>query len=206
MKTSLLFKFYFNQQSPEQMLGALLEGYLYDSNELFHSPSILEGLEFEKKLTLKIFTHHRFLASEELLDCKVRKYAPKLLPIFYDHFLRTNWAELSDQSFDDFYDTIRIVISKNQQLIPYKYNKLLNFMIKKDWMTSYLTIDGTHQIIKDRIKRFNFSNTMEISFNSLIENYSDHKSNFYFLFKELDEEQRQQSALPKIDFSINLNQ
>ncbi len=186
MNTSILLKFYVSTNtSSEFQVGALLEDYVnYSNKESFPEP-IIEGYNHQQHVSSVFVNHPAYLKSEKLLDCKLRKNSDKIIPMFYDHFLRTNWDTISDVSFEAFQYDLMLSFSEKQEYIPYKYNRLLNSIYKKSWYNALQTIGGTHGIMMQQTKRFTFNTNLEHSINSLIEHYSEHRVNFFEILPDL---------------------
>lgn len=187
MKTSILFKFRCINDMPGLQIGALLEDYIIDTNKDSFPAEILEGYYLQQHLTAFMLNHPAFLSSEKLLACTLRKDSAKIIPIFYDHFLKANWATFSEESFDEFSAKLKQNFFDNLQHVPFKYNRLLHYVFKQNWYNEFQTIGGTHWIMKQRTKRFNFNVNLEHSINSLIEHYSEHKANFHKLLPDLEQ-------------------
>jgi acyl carrier protein phosphodiesterase len=197
MKTSILLKFYLSGNSPQYQVGALLEDYMnYTSKELYPD-DILDGYEHQCYISSVFNTHPAYIKSEKMLDCTLRKNSGKIIPMFYDHFLRSNWDKFSEVSFDDFYKDLSENFSVYRQYLPYKYNRLFNFIYRQSWYSGLQTIAGTHGIMKQQTKRFSFSANMEHSINSLIEHYSEHRNNFFELLPDLKKASREYLEIQK---------
>ncbi len=198
MNTSILLKFYCIDSVPEIQIGALLEDYINEANKESFSEEIMEGCSLQQHLTFFMLNHPAYLDSEKLLDCTLRKRSAKIIPIFYDHFMRVNWSSFSEVPFEVFHTKLKDNFVNNQQNVPFKYNRLLHYVFKQDWYNQFQTIGGTHWIMKQQTKRFNFNTNLEHSINSLIEHYSDHKANFFKLLPDLEQEYRNYSQSKKL--------
>jgi acyl carrier protein phosphodiesterase len=185
MHTSILLKFHCINNNPESRIGALLEDYINDVNKTTFSKKIVEGYDWQRHLSKVMINHPAFLNSEKLLDCALRKSSAKIVPIFYDHLLRANWNNITENSFEDFYDNLRANFFDNSERIPFKYNRLLHYVFKQGWYNEFQTINGTHWVMKQQTKRFNFNTNLENSITSLIEHYTEHKVNFLTLLPDL---------------------
>ncbi len=187
MKSSLLLKFYLFNDSAEHTVGALMEEYGNYASMHTYPEEILEGYTIQQHLSAVFLNHPAFLKSEQLLPCTLRKYSSKILPIFYDHFLRANWEETTGTSFEAFYGKFKMEVLENQPCIPFKYARLLKYMNRQNWMNAFKTVGGTHQILLQQVKKFHFNVNLECSIDSLIEHYSAHKQHFFELLPDLEQ-------------------
>ncbi len=185
MNTSILLKFYLSNNSPEFQIGSILEDYMNYTNKDLYPDEIIEGYNHQCSISSVFVNHPAYLKSEKLLDCKLRKNSDKIIPMFYDHFLRMNWDKFSDTPFEVFYTTLLSNFSEYQNYLPYKYKRLNDVIFRKNWYSELQTIGGTHKIMMQQTKRFTFNATLEHSINSLIEHYSEHRSNFFEILPDL---------------------
>lgn len=185
MKTSILLKFYISKNSQEFQMGALLEDFITDANKNSYALEILDGYEHQKCITSNLVNHPAYKKSELLLDRKLRKSADKIIPMFYDHFLRTNWEKYSDVPFQDFITELNGGFDKNENILPDKYARLLTTINENNWYDALQTVGGTHSIMMQQTKRYTFYTSLEPSMHNLIEHYAEHRDNFFEVMPDL---------------------
>lgn len=185
MKTSILLKFYLAGDSCEFQVGALLEDYLNDANRHLYPKAIIEGYQHQQYISSIFVQHPAYLKSEKLLDDKLRQSADKIIPLFYDHFLRMSWDEFSNQTFEAFYQNLTLNLNNNQNYWPDKHSRLLNIINHENWYDTLQTIVGTHQIMKEQTKRSTFYSSLEYSIHSLVDHYAEHRDHFFEMLPDL---------------------
>lgn len=185
MKTSILSKFYLLQEYPEFLIGAMLEDYINSSNIHQFSKEITDGFHFQKELSAIISAHPAYIECEKLLPRTLHKNSGKILPLFFDHFVRSNWCTLTDVSFEIFENNLTCYFEYYENQIPYKHKQLLRCINKYKWNELLCTISGTHKIMTQLTKYFSFSTNMELSISNLVEHYGLYKSNFIELFTDI---------------------
>jgi len=187
MKTSILLKFYLAGHTPEFQVGALLEDYLTDANKHSYPEGIIEGYQQQQYISSFLVKHPAYLKSEKLLDDKLRQSADKIIPLFYDHFLRMNWDEFSNETFEAFYRNLSLNLNDNQKYWPDKHSRLLNIINDENWYDTLQTIVGTHLIMKEQTKRSTFYSSMEYSIHSLVDHYEEYRNHFLEIIPDLKE-------------------
>jgi acyl carrier protein phosphodiesterase len=185
MKTSILLKFYISKSSAAFQMGALLEDYISDVNKHLYSDDILEGYEHQRCITSNLLTHPAYKKSEMLLDRKLRKSADKIIPMFFDHFLRKNWEQYSDVPFEQFIKELNAGFNSNGSIMPDKYVRLLTAIDEQDWYKAIQTVGGTHAVMMQQTKRYTPHTSLEPSMHNLIEHYTEHRDNFVEVMTDL---------------------
>jgi|GEM_PF-6449779 len=191
MKTSILLKLFISKNAPEFQMGALLEEHIDETNQDSYPQKIIDGRNHQRFISSIFANHPAYLKSEALLDSKLSKSADKIIPMFFDHFLRINWEACSDVAFEDFYKNLTQNIIKHQSHLPYKQNKLINNIHQQNWYHELKTIGGTHGIMKYQTKRTTFYTNLEQSINNLIEHYAEHRENFFEILPDLKHASRE---------------
>jgi len=176
MKTSILLKCYIS--------------YSFDlfTPVCFETKREVNNLYFEDyfcftEIENYIINHYNYQQCINILNFDHRRNAAKILPIFLDHFLRKNWLNYNSIEFNEFTNLINSQIGNNES----NFNKkaLLRFISKKNNLNLYYTINGTHMIMKQLTKRFNFNSNLEKSITNLCDNYSMYHYNFDIVLKDL---------------------
>ncbi len=191
MKTSILLKLFIAKNSPELQIGALLEEHILETNQDSYPQKLIDGHNHQQLISSVFVNHPAYLKSEALLDSKLSKSSDKIIPMFYDHFLRLNWEACTEVAFEDFYKNLDQTILKYQHHLPYKQNKLIKNIHQHNWYHELKTIGGTHSIMKGQTKRTTFYTNLEQSIENLMEHYAEHRDNFFEILPDLQHASRE---------------
>ena len=77
------------------------------------------------------------------------------------------------------------LLSDNQHYLPNDIKLFLPYMIEKNWLYNYQSIEGIARTLTGLSKRVSFENKMDESVHDLRERYSEFESDFTDFFPEL---------------------
>ncbi len=182
-----LVNLYLSRNLGEKMLGCLIGEIVRTSNCEKYSQKTLEGIELNKKISNFVKEHAVYERSRLKLNPKYSKHSAKIIDIFYDHFLASQWSKFSKESLENFAKESYIFIVKNHSILPYKLRKLVSVMAKDNWLENYSSVQGIHNYMREITRRDTFQTNLEYSLEDLINNYSAFKTDFEEIFPQLVE-------------------
>lgn len=113
------------------------------------------------------------------------KYSGVVVDILYDHFLAANFSDYSAIPLQDFSQKIYNVLQSNRETLPEGVHYFLPFMIERNWLLNYATIDGIGRALTGLSKRVKYENKMHEAVLDLQAHYSGLESDFKVFFPEL---------------------
>lgn len=128
---------YFSDSDPLAWAGSLMGDFLKGPLPEDIDPQLLKHLLLHRKIDT--FAHHNehFQASCQRMDRRYRFGRGILVDVFYDHFLASNWSELSDRSLESFSHDVYEGLNSYRQLLPAGLKNLLPRMVRDNWLVSY---------------------------------------------------------------------
>ena len=156
----------------------------------FHD-DVKKGILLHRQIDTFTDAHLIYRKSKHRLHNKYGHYSGVIMDILYDHFLAKNWNNYSNENLKDYAQNFYNLLQDNQLILTDKANKMLPYMIKNDWLTSYATIAGIEKILFQMDYRTKHRANMQESIVELKEYYSEFENEFTSFFEEL------------IDFSTN---
>ena len=152
--------------------------------ENYHS-DIQKGIILHRFIDTYTDSHPLFRKSTKRLHDKYHHYAGVIIDVFYDHFLAKNWNLYSDEKLELFVDRFYRSLHDNYDLLSERAQGMMPYMIEHNWLLSYQTVDGIHQILTQMDRRTKNESKMRFSSNELKEYYSDFENEFSFFFEDL---------------------
>ncbi|HQV35632.1 MAG TPA: acyl carrier protein phosphodiesterase [Flavobacterium sp.] len=150
-----------------------------------YSPYIKKGILLHRAIDTFTDAHPIFRKSKHRLHEKYGHYSGVIIDIFYDHFLAKNWKKYSAISLEEtasaFYENLQI----NYDLLTEPIKKMMPYMIARNWLVSYATIEGLTMILFQMDHRTKNRVAMHESIVELKEFYSEFEEEFTQFFEEI---------------------
>jgi acyl carrier protein phosphodiesterase len=129
--------------------------------------------------------HPVYRQSKHRLHEKYGHYSGVIMDIFYDHFLAKNWKTYSDEKLDDYAEKFYTLLTKNHELLTERAKGMLPYMIARNWLVSYATIEGLEMIMFQMDHRTKNRVAMNESMVELKEFYTEFENEFTLFFVAL---------------------
>ena len=158
-----------------------------------HFPEdVQKGILLHRFIDTYTDSHDVFRQSTKRLHEKYHHYAGVIVDIVYDHFLAKNWKKYSDEKLDRFVNQFYRSLHENYPILTEKTQDMMPYMIKQNWLLSYQTVEGIHQILTqmDRRRSKNQSN-MQFATAELKEFYPEFEHEFTLFFEDMKSQANQ---------------
>lgn len=157
-----------------------------------HFPAdVQKGIILHRAIDTYTDSHNVFRQSTKRLHEKYHHYAGVIVDIIYDHFLAKNWAKYSDEKLDYFINKFYSSLHENYDILTEKTQDLMPYMIKYNWLLSYQTVDGIHQILTQMDRRSKNASKMQFASEDLKEFYAEFEEEFTLFFEDIKTHSRQ---------------
>lgn len=151
-----------------------------------HLPApIRKGIFLHRAIDTYTDAHPIFRQSTQRLHAKYHHYAGVIVDVIYDHFLAKNWAHYSEEKLEDFVARFYQSLEKNYELLTDKTKSLMPYMIERNWLVSYRTVEGIAKILYQMDRRTNNISKMQYSVAELEEFYTEFETEFTTFFIDL---------------------
>src|SRR5437763_302491 len=139
---NFLAHIYLSGDDPQLMIGNFIADFVKGKKKDDYPLKIKQGIELHR--VIDDFTdHHPVTArSKNRLRMKYGKYSGVIVDLFYDHFLAADFSEYSDLSLQEFSQRTYDILNKNKSVLPDGVIYFLPFMIERNWLLNYATIEG----------------------------------------------------------------
>jgi acyl carrier protein phosphodiesterase len=146
---------------------------------------IQKGILLHRAIDTYTDAHPLFRKSTKRLHERYHHYAGVIVDVYYDHFLAKNWSNYSDENIEDYVLEFYQSLHKNYNLLSEKAQYILPYMEKQNWLSSYQTIEGIHQILTQMDRRTKNSSNMRFASEELRVYYTDFENEFTLFFEEI---------------------
>lgn len=167
------------------MIGNFIADFVKGNKKDNYPEGIKKGIELHR--AIDDYTDHHPITgdSKARLRPKYPKYSGVIVDLYYDHFLAKNFEMYSKIALPEYAQNVYAILSDNQSIMPDKIKKFLPYMIEKDWLTNYATLEGIGRTLTGLSKRVSFENKMDESIHDLKTDYAIYKHEFYRFFPQL---------------------
>jgi acyl carrier protein phosphodiesterase len=167
------------------MIGNFIADFVKGKKKDEYPVRIKQGIELHR--SIDDFTDHHEITgrSKDCLRRKYAKYSGVIVDIYYDHFLAAHFSDYHPSSLQDFSQRTYAVLKANWNILPEGVQYFIPFMIERNWLMNYATIDGIGRALSGLSKRVSFENKMDESVLDLQEHYESFENDFREFFFEL---------------------
>ena len=182
---NFLAHIYLSGDDKEIMIGNFIADFVKGKKKDNYPDRIRKGIELHRMID--DFTDHHPITSrsKDRLRVKYGKYSGVIVDLYYDHFLAANFSEYHSMALLEFSQKTYGILNEYSDILPEGVHYFLPFMIERNWLLNYATIDGIGRALSGLSIRVSFENKMGESVNDLVEYYTGFEHDFKEFFPEL---------------------
>jgi len=167
------------------MIGNFIADFVKGNKKNEYPSKIRQGIELHRMID--DFTDHHPVTgrSKDRLRQKYAKYSGVITDLYYDHFLAANFPDYHQQSLQDFSHQTYAVLDQNKDLLQEKVQHFLPFMMERNWLLNYASLEGIGRTLSGLSRRVSFPNKMDESIEDLRRHYPDFEGDFREFFPSL---------------------
>ncbi|MEL1240710.1 acyl carrier protein phosphodiesterase [Flavobacterium flavipallidum] len=150
-----------------------------------YSPEIQKGILLHRAIDTYTDAHPIFRESTKRLHERYHHYAGVIVDIFYDHFLAKNWSNYSDENLEKYISRFYQSMHTHYNLLSERAQNILPYMEKQNWLLSYQSIDGIHEILSRMDRRTDNKSNMRFASEELQEYYEEFETEFSSFFEDI---------------------
>ncbi len=182
---NFLAHIYLSGENQERMIGNFIADFV-KGNKMFNYPEgIRKGIELHRKIDF--FTDHHPVTSrsKDPLRKKYRHYSGVIVDLYYDHFLAKNFLDYSKLDLKSYSENTYEILQGYREGLPTGVQYFLPFMIERNWLLNYASIEGIDRALTGLSRRVSFENRMNEAVQDLEASYSAFEADFKEFFPEL---------------------
>ena len=149
--------------------------------------NIRKGILLHRYIDTFTDAHPIYRKSKHRLHEKYGHYSGVIMDIVYDHYLAKNWSNYSDTYLEDYAQEFYKLLQQNYDILTEKTQKMMPFMIARNWLVSYASLDGLEMILFQMDYRTKHRVHMQEAINEVQEFYQEFETEFKFYFEELQQ-------------------
>ena len=158
-----------------------IRGHSYDEYPI----EIQKGILLHRSIDSFTDMHPIYRQSKHRLHEKYGHYSGVIMDIFYDHFLAKNWGKYSNENLEDYAAVFYQLLKTNYEVLTDRVKKMMPYMITRNWLICYASIDGLEIILFQMNHRTKNRVNMQESVVELQQFYTEFETEFTLFFEEL---------------------
>lgn len=151
----------------------------------FYGEEVRKGIILHRKIDDYTDHHPVFIRSKRRLGDGFGHYAGVLVDMIYDHFLAANWKKFHSTDLEVFSQRFYCLLNEHFELLPVRFQHMLPYMIKYNWLVSYSTLDGLGKILTQMDQRTLYRSNMRNALPNIKANYKDYEMDFFEFFLDI---------------------
>jgi len=146
---------------------------------------IQKGILLHREIDTFTDAHPIVRQSSKRLHKNYGHYSGVIVDILYDHFLAKNWETYSNIPLKDYVEDFYNLLEDNFEILPFRVQKLLPFMIADNWLLNYSKIEGIQRVLDGMNRRTKNKSKMNKATKELKTYYTEFDEEFTLFFEEL---------------------
>lgn len=114
---------------------------------LDYPDELRKGILLHRYIDTFTDAHPIYRKSKHRLHEKYGHYSGVIMDIVYDHYLAKNWAMYSDVALEEYAATFYELLKDNYDILTEKTQKMIPYMIARNWLVSYATLERLEMIL-----------------------------------------------------------
>lgn len=163
------------------LIGDMVKGDAWKNYE----HDIKTGLLLHRAIDEFTDAHPIFKHTTTLIKPHFNRYAGIVADIYYDHFLAAHWQKYSNRELSVFVQEIYILLIKNYLTLPPRAQRIVPFMILRNWLGTYQSIPHLHQVFLGMHRRTGELGNMNKATDILQLYYSELEADFMEFFSDV---------------------
>lgn len=182
---NFLAHIFLSGEDDQVMIGNFIADFVKGNKKNLFPDKIRKGIELHRQID--DFTDHHPVTSvsKDRLRPKYGKYSGVIVDLYYDHYLACNFANYSPVDLKSYSENTYKILNDHWHLLPSQVHYFLPFMIERNWLLNYSTVDGIGRALTGLSKRVSFENKMDESVEDLKEQYAAFETDFVKFFPQL---------------------
>lgn len=118
-----------------------------------HVSGIERGIRLHRAIDSFTDTHPSLRAGRERVRSYAGRYAGVVMDLFYDHLLASQWSRWQAEELPVFAQRMYGLLMAHEAMMPAATRYMLGFMVERDWLSNYATIEGIGRSIHGLSRR-----------------------------------------------------
>jgi acyl carrier protein phosphodiesterase len=172
-------------ENPDLMVGNFIGDFVKGNSYLDYPDKIRAGILLHREIDQFTDQHEQVRESKKRISQQYSHYSGVIIDMYFDHFLAANFYKFHQKSLPDFTMNIYRTMESYQGPVPSKAERILYYMSRGDWLSSYKDIAGIEQALMGIGRRTRFRSGLEFAGDTLREQYRLFYEDFMIFFPKV---------------------
>jgi len=166
-------------------IGNFMADSIHGKSYLNQPLEIQKGILLHRHIDTFTDAHPIYRQSKHRLHEKYGHYSGVIMDIVYDHFLAKNWSNYSTIPLPDYASNFYSLLQEQHELLTEKTQKMLPYMMARNWLVSYASLEGLETILFQMDYRTKHRVHMQEAIVEVRQFYTEFETEFTLFFEEL---------------------
>ncbi|NID11240.1 acyl carrier protein phosphodiesterase [Fibrivirga algicola] len=157
-------------------------------------PVEIDGIRIHRAIDAFTDSHAEVQAVRTLLYPRCHKYAGVAVDVFFDHFLATQFTEITGDNLHEFVGYVYHQLRVQADRLPPRAARMAHYMMEQDWLRNYQTTAGIDRALSGLSRRTQFSSGLDTAVQDLVLHYDAINLHFLRFWPQLADHIRQTIA------------
>ncbi len=148
-------------------------------------PIEIDGIRIHRAIDAFTDSHPEVQAVRTLLYPRCHKYAGVAVDVFFDHFLATQFKEITGDKLDDFVRYVYHLLQVHAARLPPRAARMAHYMMEQDWLRNYQTTAGIDRALSGLSRRTQFPSGLDTAVQDLVAHYEIMNGHFLCFWPQL---------------------
>lgn len=112
-----------------------------------------QGIRLHRAIDSFTDSHPVQQQGRERAHAHAGRYASVVMDMYYDHILAKHWEEFHPEPLAVFTQRMYLLLERNLQVMPQRTQRMVPYMIRGDWLTSYASLKGIGRALEGLSRR-----------------------------------------------------
>lgn len=145
----------------------------------------IDGVRIHRAIDAFTDSHPAVAAVRDLLRPRCHKYAGVAVDVFFDYVLATSFTALTGEQLPVFTAYFYTTLQKHTDRLPAPAHRMLDAMVRYDWITSYQTTTGIDRALNGIARRTPYVSGLDTAVEDLIRFDGPIRAEFNWFWPEL---------------------
>lgn len=180
-----LAHFLLAQGEPHLEVGAFLGDYVKGSLKGEYPRAIENGIHLHRKIDAFTDAHETIKKSCDCFDPHMRRYAPIMIDVFYDHLLARHWHTYGEGNLIDFSDRVFANLESSQAIMPARAREAAQRMQQHQVLAAYADENFLVAVLSRLSQRLKRANPVAEGFSQFSANQQQLSEDFASFFPQV---------------------
>ena len=166
-------------------IGNFMADSIRGNSYLDYPDELRKGILLHRYIDTFTDAHTIYRKSKHRLHEKYGHYSGVIMDIVYDHYLAKNWTTYSDVPLHEYAAAFYQLLQDNYDLLTEKTQKMIPYMIERNWLVSYASLEGLETILFQMDYRTKHRVNMQEAIVEVKQFYTEFEEEFTLFFEEL---------------------